>query len=153
MKVNRCGVATALSADEFELLLESAPSPRYRALWAIQQWTGARIGDTLALRWGDLNAAVTFRIGTQAIRQSYMTRQLKNELDAYRTAWEIEHGHSPANSEALFPAADSTHAFQTRQAADKALRKTCKRIGLTGVSTDSLRLSAKNHAPEPTEFW
>ena len=36
-----------------------APSPRYRALWAIQRWTTGRISECLSLRWGDLNGVVT----------------------------------------------------------------------------------------------
>jgi integrase/recombinase XerD len=39
----------------------------------------------------------------------------------------------------LFPAAGSTTTPQTRQAADKALRQACARLGLEGVSTHSFR--------------
>jgi integrase/recombinase XerD len=39
----------------------------------------------------------------------------------------------------LFPAAGSTTTPQTRQAADKALRLACARLGLEGVSTHSFR--------------
>lgn len=41
----------------------------------------------------------------------------------------------------LFPALGSTTTAQTRQAADKALRQTCARLGLEGVSTHSFRRS------------
>jgi integrase/recombinase XerD len=141
-KVDRHGAAATLSADEFEALLDAAPSPRYRALWAIQRWTAARIGEALALRWGDLNGVVTFRKATtktKTTRQVPTAPRLEAELAAYRAAWEAEHGHAPARDEALFPAAGSTTSPQTRQAADKALRQTCARLGLEGVSTHSFR--------------
>lgn len=48
------------------------------------------------------------------------------------------HSHQ---EEVLFPAMGSTTTPQTRQAADKALRQTCARLGLEGVSTHSFRRS------------
>jgi integrase/recombinase XerD len=141
-KVDRHGAAATLSADELEALLEAAPSPRYRCLWAIQRWTAGRIGEALALTWGDLNGVVTYRKATtktKTTRQVPTSPRLAAELEAYRAAWEAEHGHAPARDEALFPAAGSTHTPQSRQAADKALRQTCERLGLEGVSTHSFR--------------
>ena len=143
-KVDRHGAAATLSADELEALLEGAPSPRYRALWAIQRWTAGRIGETLALRWGDLNGVVTYRKGTtktKTTRQVPTAPRLAAELATYRAAWAAEHGHAPTKEECLFPAAGSTHTPQSRQAADKALRRTCARLGLEGVSTHSFRRS------------
>jgi integrase/recombinase XerD len=141
-KVDRHGAAATISADEMEALLEGAPSPRYRCLWAIQRWTAGRIGEVLALRWGDLNGVVTYRKGntkTKTTRQVPTAPRLEAELAAYRIAWAVEHGHAPAKDEALFPSAGSTHTPQSRQAADKALRQTCEKIGLQGVSTHSFR--------------
>ena len=71
---------------------------------------------------------------------------LRAALIAYREAWAIEHGHAPTPTEALFPAAGSTTSPQSRQAADKALRATCARIGLEGVSTHSFRRSLAQSA-------
>ena len=141
-KVDRHGAAATLSADELEALLEGAPSPRYRALWAIQRWTAGRIGETLALRWGDLNGVVTYRKGntkTRTTRQVPTAPRLAAEIETYRAAWAAEHGHPPTKEECLFPAAGSTTTPQSRQAADKALRQTCARLGLEGVSTHSFR--------------
>lgn len=141
-KVNRNGAAAVLSADEVEALLEAAPSPRYRALWAIQRWTAGRIGECLALTWGDLNGKVTYRAAitkARATRQVATIPRLSAEIEAYRAAWAAEHGHTPAKDEALFPAKASTHTAMTRQAADKALRQTCALLGLEGVSTHSFR--------------
>jgi integrase len=80
------------------VLLDAAPSPRYRALWAVQRWTAGRIAECLALRWGDLNGVVTFRRSntkTKTTRQVPTAPQLVAELVAYRSAWEAEHGHVP----------------------------------------------------------
>ena len=125
-----------------EALLEEAPSPRYRCQWAMQRWTAGRIGEVLALRWGDLSGGVTYRKGTtktKTTRQVPTAPRLAAELETYRAAWEAEHGHAPGKDEVLFPAAGSTHSPQSRQAADKALRQTCARLGLEGVSTHSFR--------------
>jgi len=143
-KVDRHGSATTLTAEQLDQLLDAAPSPRYRALWSIQRWTAGRIGECLALTWGDLNGVVTFRKAntkTKTTRQVPTAARLAAELDAYRRAWAAEHGHPPARTEALFPAKGSTHTPMTRQAADKSLRQTCEALGLEGVSTHSFRRS------------
>ena len=143
-KVDRHGSATTLTAEQLDQLLDAAPSPRYRALWAIQRWTAGRIGECLALSWGDINGAVTFRRAntkTKTTRQVPAATRLAAELDAYRHAWTKEQGHQPARGEALFPAKGSTHTPMSRQAADKALRQTCEALGMQGVSTHSFRRS------------
>lgn len=149
MKVDRNGKARALTDLELDQLLAAAPSPRYRALWAVQRWTAARISEALALRWADLNGCATFRrvtTKTGKTRQVPISATLRAELAAYRDAWAAEHGHAPTPSEALFPAAGSTTTPQTRQAADKALRATCSRLGFEGVSTHSFRRSLAQSA-------
>lgn len=143
-KVDRHGAAATLSADEMEALLDAAPSPRYRALWAIQRWTAGRIGEALALRWGDLNGVVTYRKATtktKTTRQVPTSPRLAAEIETYRAAWAAEHGHAPGKEEALFPAPGRLDLTtpQSRQAADKALRQACARVGLEGVSTHSFR--------------
>ncbi|NDF92733.1 MAG: site-specific integrase [Betaproteobacteria bacterium] len=149
MKVDRHGSAAVLTDEQADALIAAAPSPRYRALWSLQRWSAGRISEVLALRWGDLNGVVTFRKGNTKTR---MTRQvptcpaLADALAQYRDAWTAEHGHAPARDEALFPAAGSTHSPMTRQAADKALRQTCARLGLEGVSTHSWRRTMATNA-------
>jgi integrase/recombinase XerD len=149
VKIDRNGKAKALTEGELDLLLSSAPSPRYRALWAVQRWTAARISEALALRWADVNGCLTYRRAntkTKTTRQVPICDALRAELDSYRLTWEAEHGCAPLPSEALFPAAGSTTSPQTRQAADKALRTTCQRLGLEGVSTHSFRRSLAQSA-------
>ena len=150
MKVARNGKATALTTDEFASLLNAAPSPRHRALWALQRWTAARISEALALTWADVaGGKVTYRRAstkTKVTRQVPQVPALNAELAMYRHEWSTEHGHAPAPMERLFPAAGSTTSPMTRQAADKALRRTCQRLGLEGVSLHSFRRSAAQDA-------
>ena len=144
MKVDRHGSAAVLTTHQLDALLDAAPSPRHRALWAIQRWTASRIGETLALQWGDVNGSVTFKRAntkTKTTKQVRTSVRLEAELQVYRQAWAAEHGHQPAKGEALFPAAGSTTSPMSRQAADKALRATSEALGLQGVSTHSFRRS------------
>ncbi|WP_216901152.1 site-specific integrase [Synechococcus sp. CCY 9618] len=144
MKIDRNGKAAALTNAQMDQLLAAAPSPRYACLWAVQRWTAARISEALALRWADVNGCLTYRAATtktKRTRQVPIVPSLRDALIAYRSFWEAEHGHAPAPGEALFPAAGSTTTPQTRQAADKALRLTCARLGFEGVSTHSFRRS------------
>jgi integrase/recombinase XerD len=150
MKVDRHGKAAALTTEQFAALLEAAPSARYRLLWTLQRYTAARISEALALRWADVaGQQVTFRRATtktRTTRQLPQNEALQQALDAYRQAWADQHGHPPTSSEALFPTDDSTTICQSRQAADKALRKTCSALGLEGVSLHSFRRTAAQQA-------
>jgi integrase/recombinase XerD len=150
VKVARNGKAAALNAEQFEALLNAAPSPRYRALWSVQRWTAARISEALALTWADVaGGRVTFRRSNtkmKATRQVPQVPQLQAELLRYRDEWAAEHGHLPTPSEAMFPAAGSTTSSMTRQAADKALRGACTQVGLIGVSLHSFRRTAAQDA-------
>jgi integrase/recombinase XerD len=150
MKIQRNGKAAALTAEQFAALLAAAPSARYRLLWAVQRYTAARISEALALRWADVaGQQVTYRKATtktKTTRQVPQAEALQQAMEAYRQAWAAEHGHQPAPSEALFPAAGSTTSPQSRQAADKALRKACAALGLEGVSLHSFRRTAAQQA-------
>lgn len=150
MKIARHGKAAPLAQDEFCALLDAAPSPSYRALWSIQRWSAARISEALALTWADVaGGKVTYRRNntkTKTTRQVPQGETLRAELEAYRQAWSEQHGHQPQHHEALFPGLGSTTSPMSRQAADKALRQTCSRIGLEGVSLHSFRRTAAQDA-------
>ncbi len=150
MKIDRHGKAAPLSPEQFAALLAAAPSPAYRALWAIQRWSAARISEALSLTWADVTGnQITYRRANTKTRQTRQVPQgqsLQAELAAYRQAWIALHGHAPQPSEVLFPGQNSTTSPLSRQAADKALRQTCERIGLSGVSLHSFRRTAAQDA-------
>lgn len=150
MKVERHGKAAPLTQAEFQALLDSAPSGAHRALWAVQRWSAARISEALALRWADVSGGkVTYRRAntkTKTTRQVPQGEALMAELERYRDAWTIQYGHSPQGDEVLFPGLGSTTSPMSRQAADKALRQACRRLGLEGVSLHSFRRTAAQDA-------
>tara|TARA_R100000951_G_scaffold24168_1_gene20371 strand:- start:1136 stop:1714 length:579 start_codon:yes stop_codon:yes gene_type:complete len=145
MKINGNGKATALSFEQFQALLEIAPSPKHRALWAVQYYCAARIGESLSLTWQSVTGGhVTFKAGTtktKVTRQPVIHPELQTELDAYRQWWTNAYG-APKGVECLFHTSDSLTQPMSRQAADKALKASCKQIGVQGVSTHTFRRSA-----------
>ena len=149
MKINRNGKASALTDEQFSELLDAAPSPKHRMLWAVQRYTAARIGEALQLTWAaTAGGRITFIKASTKMkrtRQVPICPQLQVELDRYHAHWECSLGaHSGA--EFLFHTDDSTTQAMTRQAADKALRKTTAAIGIDGASTHSFRRTAAQSA-------
>ncbi len=51
------GKIKPLSAEQARALLDASAGDRYEALYTLALTTGARIGESLALRWADLDAA------------------------------------------------------------------------------------------------
>lgn len=145
MKQSGCGKAKALTPDQVQLMLDNAPSPKYRALWAVQYYTAARIGEALSLTWAQVtDGTITFRKGdtkTKQTRQPATHPRLQQELDRYRQWWEQEHGEVQMDH-FLFHTSDSLTQPQTRQTADRALKRTAEALGIKGVSTHTFRRSA-----------
>lgn len=135
MKSNRHGKAAILTDEQFNALLEAAPSDKHRTLWFLQRKTAARISEALNLRWADVDGAITFRKSTtktQTTRQLPLTQDLHEALQRLRTP-------SSVPTDYVFHAATSVSQPFSKSAADAALRSTCKRLGFKGVSTHSFR--------------
>ena len=145
MKIQGHGKATAFTPDQVQLMLDNAPSPKYRALWAVQYYCAARIGETLSLTWAQVqDGTITFRKGdtkTKQTRQPATHPRLQQELDRYQQHWEQEHGEVQMDH-FLFHTSDSLTQPQTRQTADRALKRTAESLGIKGASTHSFRRSA-----------
>lgn len=150
MKLNRCGKAAPLTPEQLQTLLDNAPSPKYRALWAVQYYTAARVGEALQLRWeavqGDVVTFLRSTTKTKQTRQVEIHPKLREELTTYWCTWTEENQTEPTGEEFLFHGQDSTTQPMTRQAADKVLRATTGLLGMDGVSTHSFRRTAAQKA-------
>ena len=145
MKIARNGKASALTDQQFQDLLNAAPSPKYRMLWALQRYTAARIGEALQVTWAaTAGGRVTFlkaTTKTKRTRQVPICPALAAEIDRYRAmCLDVQPGHF------LFQTDDSVTQPMSRQAADKQLRKTAALIGVEGISTHSFRRTAAQAA-------
>jgi integrase/recombinase XerD len=144
MKTNRNGKAAALTEQQLDKLLRCAPAPHYRALWSVQRWAAARIGESLQLQWADVAGGhITFRRSTtktKTTKQLQLHPRLAEELEQYRQAWAAACGQEPGPDDLLFPGRRPGTTL-TRAAADLALRQVTEGLGWHGVSTHSFRRS------------
>ena len=113
--------------------------------------TAARISEALALKWGNITPGfVVFEKAntkTKQTRQVPLHPRLEEELQLQR--WRATLPSQPASKDWLFPRADGITSNPTpRRTIDHALRTACKRVGLSGVSTHSLRRSALTSASD-----
>ena len=139
MKVQGYGQAKVLTPSELEQLFKLGfKSPRDRALFAICLFTGCRVSEALALKKIDIDHH------TIVFRKSITKGKLKTrEVDIPPALAAILHDYHPRPNPYnpfLFPSRCNQNL--TRYAADKILRKACKRIGIKGVSTHSFRRTA-----------
>ena len=137
-----------LTPEQLDLLLDTAPSPEHRALWALMRFTGSRATETLQLHWGAIHsdrivfAAATTK--TRSTREPLIAPRLKEELENYKQAWEEKHQRTARNGALLFPSPGSETQHLSRQAVDKALRKALEGLGdaiPSGVSLHTFRRS------------
>ena len=131
-----------------DLLMESAPSPEHRALWAVMRFTGARASETLKLQWGAIHSdRIVFTASTtktRSTREPLIACRLQEELDRFRCTWEQNQKRPAVSKDLLFPSPGSDTQHLSRQGADKALRRTLVDLGErlpSGVSLHSFRRS------------
>ncbi|QNI68060.1 site-specific integrase [Synechococcus sp. BMK-MC-1] len=150
MKIDRHGKAAPLTPEQFEALLAAAPSSAYRALWAIQRWSAARINEALSLTWADVAGnQITYRRAntkTRATRQVPPGQSLQAELVAYRQAWIAIHGHAPKPSEVCCSRGRTPPPARSAGRPPTKPCVSCKRIGLSEVSRHSFRRTAAQDA-------
>ena len=135
MKNNRNGKAAILTDEQFNALLEAAPSPIHSTLWLLQRKTAARISEALQLRWCDVDGCITFRKETTKTKT---TRQIPID-GSLNAALHLLRPDDSRSTDYVFHARDSRTQPMSRQSADKALRATCAKLGFKGVSTHSFR--------------
>ncbi|MCP9930594.1 site-specific integrase [Cyanobium sp. AMD-g] len=142
------GQARTLTPEELDALLDAAPSHTYRALWSVMRFTGSRVSETLALRWGVIHSdRIVFRAAdtkTQGSREPMVGASLREELGAYREFWTNRRGKAPQAADLVFPSPRLPGQPLTRAAADLALRTALKTLGdafPSGVSLHTFRRS------------
>jgi integrase/recombinase XerD len=147
-KTNRCGQARVLTPSELDQILDAAPSPEHRTLWAVMRFSGSRATETLRLHWGAIHSdRIVFESGntkTRRTREPLIATRLRQELDRFRAYWEEQHQRPARNGSLLFISPGSDNQPITRQATDRALRRALKRLGPafpSGVSLHSFRRS------------
>ena len=145
-KTNGSGQARTLTPEQLDLLLEAAPSPAHRALWAVMRFSGSRVTESLRLRWGAIHDTQIVFIKkttkTKTTREVRMGHRLQAELNIYRKIWTTRFGKEPNGRDLLFPGRFGLSEPATRQWADKNLRLTIQEIGLpSGCSLHTYRRS------------
>ena len=147
-KTNGSGQARTLTPAQLDQLLEAAPSPEHRCLWALMRWSGSRVTETLTLHWGAIHSdRIVFEARTtktKRTREPMIAPRLAAELETYRQWWESQQSRPARNGSPLFLSPGSETQPMSRQAADKALRRTLQLLGgdfPSGVSLHSFRRS------------
>jgi integrase/recombinase XerD len=145
-KTNGNGQARTLSPEQLDLLMDAAPSPEQRFLWAVMRFTGSRVTETLRLTWGavhdDRIVFVKATTKTRQTREPKVGDRLRSEALRYREHWTAKHGHPPQPRDLVFPGRFGGSEPMTRQAPDLALRQTLAKLDLpSGISLHSFRRS------------
>ena len=164
-KTNGSGQATTLTPQQLQTLLNAAPSPEHRFLWAVMRFTGSRVTETLRLTWGAIHSdRVVFikrTTKTKTTREPRIGAALQLEIDRYRQCWVNRFGREPRAKDLVLPGrmaqvgragrsqqigatgrAQQVGQPLTRQAADLALRQTLDQLQLpSGISLHSFRRS------------
>jgi integrase len=131
-KTNGAGQATTLTPQQMSRLLDAAPTPEHRCLWAVMRFTGSRVTETLRLTWGALHTDrivfVRSTTKTKTTREPMIGAALAAELAQYRQHWSERHGRPARAQDLVFPGRYGLLEPMTRQAADMALRQTLASI-------------------------
>jgi integrase/recombinase XerD len=151
-KSNGSGQALVLSQDEADKIVQAC-SPMTRAVFSFARGSAARINEVLSLRFENVTPACIVlpkRIvkGKKKTREVPINDRLAEEFGLWKEQWERIYGRPPEGSDYLFPGriGDTKEKHLTRWAADKALRKICKDLGIEGVSTHSWRRTSLSNA-------
>jgi integrase len=132
-----------LSADELRSLENALPA-RWRPLFALLVYTGARIGEAQGLLWGDV------RLAERRIILSEGARRLKNLGSARILPVPERLAQLLASHAAMVPTGPADPVFPgplgNYVRAIKAFRRACQTAGLTGLVPHDLRHTFAVHA-------
>lgn len=130
-KNNRHDQAEIWTQAQFDAVMAEL-SPKMRALFSICYYTGCRVSEARQLMAEDIiGGHIVFRRATTKTKKTRSV-PVHPHLEVVLRQTELpQRGY-------LFPGRDTQQPI-SRQAADKALRQACDRLGLRGFSTHSNR--------------
>jgi integrase/recombinase XerD len=129
-KIDRSGQAAILSDEQLAELFAELREP-HRLLFQICYYTAARVGEAIQLRAEDI-------VGDRVVYRASITKTKQTRDVAIAPPLAEIFTQALPTTGYLFP---SGEVYLSTQAADKALRKACDRLGFRGVSTHSFRRS------------
>ena len=133
-----------IAPEKIRELLTALPEPS-RSLAQLLVFTGLRIGELLALRWRDVDLERCGLRVTQSVYEGHFdepkSKRSKRSVPLGAKSIEILTARKPAgvNPDALVFGTDKGTPFDRRNLANRQLKPTCKKIGLTGVGWHWLR--------------
>jgi len=133
-----------IAPEKIRELLTALPEPS-RSLAQLLVFTGLRIGELLALRWRDVDLERCGLRVTQSVYEGHFdepkSKRSKRSVPLGAKSIKILAARKPAgvNPDALVFGTDKGTPFDRRNLANRQLKPTCKKIGLTGVGWHWLR--------------
>lgn len=142
MKINRHGKAKVLLETEINALGAILPCP-YKQIFYTGIYTGARIQELVTLKRldnigydGKLKEIITFR--KENVKGKIATRQ----IPTHPKLLEVFQDYYIAEGIWLFPATTNKFAHVHRDTFAKKLSWACRKLGIVGASTHSMRRTA-----------
>jgi integrase len=133
-----------IAPEKIRELLMALPEPSH-SLAQLLVFTGLRIGELLALRWQDVDLERCGLRVTQSVYEGHFdepkSKRSKRSIPLGAKSIEILAARKPAgvNPDALVFSTDKGTPFDRHNLANRQVKPTCKKIGLTGVSWHWLR--------------
>ena len=152
VKSDRSGQAAVLTPEQFDSLMEQM-QPLGKAIFHTARNTAGRINEVLSLKWSNIYEdclvfpkAITKK--KARTREIPLNPRLKEELANWRKIWPDLYQREAAPCDYLFPMKGDFSRHVLRRYADRLLRDACKKAGVSGCSTHSMRRSALTAASD-----
>ena len=135
---------TPIAPEKVRQLLEALPEPSRSLAWLLAL-TGLRVGELLALRWRDIDLAISCLRVRQTVYEGRFddpkSKRSKRTVPLGAKGIEILSVFTPQgiDSEALVFATGHGTPFCRRNLLNRQLAPTCKRLGIEGVTWHWLR--------------
>ena len=143
MKNNRYGQSKVLTTPELDLVIDYLPSIFHKTIALTLRNTGARVGEVVQLKWGDLTEESIIFPKTIVkrklkYREIFISNTFKDELIKWKDNWTILKGRNPLPEDYIFYGRfNGSHI--TSRAFMLALEKSLNRAKIPQVSSHSFR--------------